>query len=171
VVYLSNGSGGFTGYYNDGSVWLLLSTTTGDQSGVIIEPGSALLVVRKNAGSPASLVFTGATLPGREAANVAAGYKLVNNPFSVSTTLEASGLQNNLTGGAGAGAADLVYLENNGVLTGYYYKNAGLGGRGWRALGDNVSNQGAALVRPGKALLFKEQAGTVGFALPEPFAE
>lgn len=171
VVYLSNG-GVFTPYFNTGSAWVTVANPSGaDQSGVVLEAGSAALIVRKNLGADTSVRVTGVTLPGRESGAVTAGFKLVNNPFSISTTLEASGLQQHITGGAGPGSADTVYLENNGVITGYYYKNGGLGGSGWRALGDNVSNQGAALVRPGKSILFKEQAGLAGVALPEPFAE
>jgi len=171
VVYLSNG-GVFTAYFNTGSAWVLVSNpASADQSATVLEAGAAALLVRKNLGADTSVRVTGVTLPGRESGAAAAGFKLVNNPFSISTTLEASGLQQYITGGTGPGSADTVYLENSGVITGYYYKTGGLGGSGWRALGDNVSNQGAALVRPGKSLLFKEQAGLAGVTLPEPFAE
>ena len=171
VVYLSSG-GTFSGYFNTGSAWVSVATPAGaDQSATVLDAGAAVLVVRKNLGADTSVRVTGVTLPGRETGAVAAGFKLVNNPFSISTTLEASGLQQYITGGTGPGSADTVYLENNGVITGYYYKTGGLGGSGWRVLGDNVSNQGAALVRPGKSLLFKEQAGLAGVTLPEPFAE
>lgn len=170
VVYLSSG-GSFTGYFNTGASWVTVVSPGADQSGVILDAGSAVLVVRKNLGVDSSIRFTGATLPGTERSVVSAGFKLVNNPFSSSTTLEASGLQGKITTGPGPASADIVYLESNGVITGYYYKNGGLGSNGWRALGDNISNQGAALVRPGKSILFKEQAGVAGVTLPEPFAE
>ena len=171
VVYLSTG-GTFAGYFNTGAAWVSVATPAGaDQSSTVLDAGSAVLIVRKNLGTDTSVRVTGVTLPGREAGAVVAGFKLVNNPFSISTTLEASGLQQYITSGAGPGSADTVYLENNGVITGYYYKSSGLGGRGWRVLGDNISNQGAALIRPGKSLLFKEQAGLAGVTLPEPFAE
>ncbi len=171
VVYLSNG-GVFTGYFNTGASWVLVSNPGGgDQSTTVIDPGGAILIVRKNLGVDTTVLATGVTLPGRETNGVVPGFKIINNPFSITTTLEASGLQAHVTGGTGAGSADTIYLENNGVITGYYYKTGGLGGSGWRTLSDNAANQGAVLVRAGKSILFKEQAGSAAFALPEPFAE
>lgn len=171
IVYLSS-NGSFTGYFNNGTNWLSVANPgAGNQGGVVIEPGSAILVERKNLGSDTSVRVTGVTLPARETNTATTGFKIINNPFSITTTLEASGLQSHITGGTSAGAADVIYLENNGVITGYYYKTGGLGGSGWRSLSDSVANQGAQLVRAGKAILFKEQSGTAAFALPEPFAE
>ncbi len=170
VVYLSEG-GSFIGYYKyDVAAWRAVSGGTAELSGLVIDPGSALLVVRLNAGVDTSASFLGSPIPGREAGS-ASGFKLVNNPFAIATTLEASGLQETIAGGSGPGAADIVYLENGGVITGYYYKSRGLGEKGWRILGDNITNRGAALVRPGRALLIREQAGSASFHLPEPFAE
>ncbi len=170
VVYLSQG-GTFVGYYKyDAAAWRAVSGGTAELSGLVIDPGSALLVVRLNVGVDTTATFLGSPIPGREAGS-ASGFKLVNNPFAISTTLEASGLQESVSGGSGPGAADIVYLENGGVITGYYYKSSGLGEKGWRALGDNITNRGAALVRPGRALLIREQAGSASFHLPEPFAE
>lgn len=174
ILYLGSG-GELVGYFyhSTANAWRRVATPeTGSEGGTEIAPGTALLVVRKDAGSASiALTLSGDLLPGRQVASVAGGYQVINNPFTVSTTLAASGLQQQLTGGTGAGAADILYLEHNGVLTGYYYKTGGVGGSGWRSLGDNLTDQGAVLVAPGKALLFKEQAGAAGFALQEPFAE
>jgi hypothetical protein len=65
----------------------------------------------------------------------------------------------------------VLYLEQAGVLVGYYYKTGGVGGSGWRALGDGTTDQGAVVITPGKALLLKDQVAPAGFTLPEPFAE
>ncbi|TDU80828.1 hypothetical protein EI77_00126 [Prosthecobacter fusiformis] len=169
-IYLTN-AGELVAYFYNGTAWKLVSDPTGaDQGGVVIQPGSGVLVVRI-AGSDLSIYLSGDALPARHVAAVAAGHNIVNNPFMVSTSLSASDIQSNITGGTGPGVSDIVYLENEGVMTGYYYKTGGPGGIGWRALGDSVTDAGSAMIAPAKAILFKEQAGTAGFALPEPFAD
>ncbi|HCN77401.1 MAG TPA: hypothetical protein DIT13_09445 [Verrucomicrobiales bacterium] len=151
--------------------WRLASDPGGaDQENTVVKPGSGLMITRV-AGPDRTLRLQGDTLPARHAADVAAGHNIVNNPFLIATSLSASDIQSNITGGTGPGVADIVYLEEGGVLTGYYFKTGGPGGTGWRALGDSVTEAGGALIRPAKALLFKEQAGTAGFALTEPFAD
>jgi hypothetical protein len=171
-VYLTEG-GVLVGYFfrTDANQWRRIDDADGaNQAGTVIAPGSGLMIVRV-AGSDRTLRLSGDALPARHVASVATGQNIVNNPFLVPTSLSASDLQSNLTGGTGPGVADVVYLEQDGVLTGYYFKNGGPGGTGWRTLGDSVTDAGAALLLPAKALLFKEQAGTAGFALPEPFAD
>lgn len=173
IVNLTSG-GAIVGYFYNttASAWRLVSAPEGaDQGSTVIESGSGVMVTRRNAGSPVTLRLAGEVLVGRHAANVGAGFSIVNNPFLIPTSLEASTLQAHITGGTGPGAADIVYLESAGELTGYFYKTGGLGGTGWRALGDNTTDQGAVMITPGKAILFKEHAGSAGFALPEPFAE
>ncbi|HEY1084593.1 MAG TPA: hypothetical protein VGE29_20165 [Prosthecobacter sp.] len=173
IVYVAS-AGELVGYFynSTANVWrAVASPAAGDAGATEIGPDAAVLVARKAGGNAAKLTLTGESLPGRQVAQVSAGFQVVNNPFSVSTTLAASGLQNSITGGTSAAGADVIYLEQDGVLTGYYYKTGGLGGTGWRSLSDNLTNQGAALVSPGKAILFKEQAGDVKFVLQEPFAE
>ncbi len=171
-VYLTE-NGVLVGYFyrTDASQWRRIDDADGaNQAGTVIAPGSGLMIVRVP-GSDRTLRLSGDALPARHAASVAIGQNIVNNPFLVPTSLSASDLQSNITGGTGPGVADVVYLEQDGVLTGYYYKNGGPGGTGWRALGDSVTDAGSALLLPAKALLFKEQAGSAGFALPEPFAD
>ena len=174
IIYLGS-AGELVGYFynSTASVWRAVATPdAGDAGATEVAPGAALLVARKASGADTiSLTVTGDTLPGRQVSGVSTGFQVINNPYSVSTTLAASGLQSYVTGGTAAANADVIYLEQDGVLTGYYYKTGGLGGTGWRSLADNLTNQGATLVSPGKAILFKEQAGETKFVLQEPFAE
>ena len=174
IVYLDNG-GSLTAYFHKGQGaggfgWRLASGGTANQNDTVIPPNRGVFVQRRNAGSAFTLRSTGVTLPGRETASVVSGFSIINNPFTVQTTLAASGISSHVTGGTGAGSADVIYLENAGVLTGYFFKNGGAGGTGWRLIAGGTDQGGVALTA-GKAILFQERAGTVGFALPEPFAE
>ena len=179
LVFVENG-GSFTGYFYKNTSgfgtttgWKLASGGDANQDGVVIPPNRGLLVVRKVGGSAVSITFTGDTLPGNDAASVVAGFNVVNNPFTVPTTLAGSFLEDNVTQGGDAGSADLVYVENGGILTAYFYKNtAGFGTTvGWKLASGGDVDQGSVALAPGKAILFREQAGSVGFTLPEPFAE
>ncbi len=174
IVYLGS-AGTLVGYFYNttASQWRLASNADSpDQGSTAVGSTGGVLVARKAGGaSVVSLTLSGSILPGKQVAPVSSGFQVVNNPYSVATTLAASGLQNFINGGTGAGTADLLYIEQAGVLTGYYFKTGGVGGTGWRSLADNVTNQGAVLVAPGKAFLFKEQSGTAGFVMQEPFAE
>jgi hypothetical protein len=174
IIYLDS-AGSLTGYFynNAANAWRLVSAPSGaDQGAVEIAPTAAVMVARKNLGTDTiSMLMSGSLLPGKQVAVVSTGFQVINNPFTVGTTLAASGLRSQVTGGTAAAQADVIYLEDAGVLTGYYYKTGGLGGIGWRSIADPVTNQGAVVIAPGKAFLFKEQAGTSGFAFQEPFAE
>ncbi|MEQ1751475.1 MAG: hypothetical protein ABL974_18780, partial [Prosthecobacter sp.] len=154
-----------------GTGWRLSTDGSTNQGAKVIEPGHAVLVQRRNAGSAVNLRSIGVTTIGRESPAVVAGFNILNNPFSVPTTLAASNMQAHVTGNTAAATADIIYIENGGVLNSYYYKTGGLGGIGWRLTSDGSTNQGGVVLTPGKAILFREQASTVGFALPEPFAE
>ena len=131
-----------------------------------------MYVIRKAGGNPVNLDLTGYTVNGRQKPKVVAGFNILSNPFTLPTTLGKSNLKDFITGGAGAGTSDLVYLEEGGVLTGYFYKDRGLGGTGWRRA-DNAGgpNQDSVVLTPGKAILFREQAGTASFTLQEPFTD
>lgn len=172
IVYISNAGALTAIFYHSGvGKWRLVGDVNGsDQNNTVIPPDSGVLVARKNSGPQSIfLPLRGDALPGRHAIQVSPGLTIANYPFALPTTLGSSGIRNHVNGGTGAGAADVVYLENNGVLTGYFYKTGGVGGIGWRALGDSVTDRSSVAINPGKAILFKEQSGAAGFAIPEPF--
>lgn len=152
--------------------WRLVSAPTGaDQANAAIDASSGIMVTRRAAGTPVTLRLGGELVGGRHSVTTGAGFTIVNNPFMLPTTLAASGFEKLISGGTGPGAADIIYLENEGVLTGYYYKTGGVGGTGWRSLGDSVTDSSTAVIAPGKALLLKDQTGTEGLVLSEPFAQ
>lgn len=175
IVYLTN-EGALVGYFYNSTAakWRLVNDPSGaDQNNTIIEPTAGAMIVRRSAGLPEIFIrLSGEMLPGRQVAKLGgSGFSIINNPFFVATTLAESGLATSLNGGTGPGTADVLYLEQSGVLVGYYYKTGGLGGSGWRALGDGSTDQGGVSLSTGKAFLLKDQVGTAGFTLPEPFAE
>jgi hypothetical protein len=175
VLYLTN-EGALVGYFYNSvaAKWRLVSTPDGaDQNDTVIEPTAGVMVTRRNAGATEIFVrLSGDALPGRQVAKLGgSGFSIINNPFLIPTTLAESGLAASLNGGTGPGTADVIYIEEDGDLTGYFYKTGGAGGSGWRALGDGSTDQGAVALLPGKAFLLKDQVGSAGFILPEPFAE
>jgi hypothetical protein len=154
-----------------GQGWRLSGDGSTNRANVIIPANSGIFLERK-VGTDRSLRVTGDTLPGNERlALTGTGFRVVNNPFVVPTTLGASFLSSFVTGAGTASGADYVYVENNGVITAYYYKNTVPGGGiGWRAVvGNGVSNSIA--LNPGKAILYEERVASFGITLPEPFAE
>jgi hypothetical protein len=154
-----------------GQGWRLSGDGSTNRANVVIPANSGIFLERK-AGTDRSLRVTGDTLPGNERlALTGTGFRVVNNPFVVPTTLGASFLSSFVTGAGTASGADHIYVEDNGVITAYYYKNTVPGGGiGWRAVvGNGVSNSIA--LNPGKAILYEERVASFGFTLPEPFAE
>ena len=112
------------------------------------------------------------TESGQQTPRVVEGVKMMSSPYTNRTTVGKSSLKDFITGGSGSATADVVYLEEGGVLTGYFYKSSGLGGTGWRRTDlPTGANQDGVVLTPGKAILFKEQAGTASFTLQEPFTD
>lgn len=167
LVYVDNGAGVLTPYFHrsgGSGGWRLTTDTATNQNNVAILPGRGLLVQRQS-GTDVTVNVTGDETIGLEKPTVAVGFNVINNPFTIDTTLKASGIQNHITGALSVGSADVVYLENAGVLTGYYWRNTS-----WRTAAGNVDSD-AVVVRAGKSILFQEANGTAGFALPQPFNE
>jgi hypothetical protein len=173
VIYVDNGAGSLIGYFyrSSSSNWVLLSNpASADQSGVVIPVGRGVMVARKTGGNPVSIRFSGDTMIARETIDVVnSSFNCVNNPFTVSTTLAASGLKDFVQGGSLSSSADLVYLESAGVLTGYFFRTSV---SQWRLVSNpNSADQGAAVIEAGKAILFSKKATATEITLQEPFAE
>jgi hypothetical protein len=171
-------NGTLTGYFYKssglgGTGWRRTSAPTGaSEPNAPIDPLTGVYVIRKAGGSSVNLDLTGYTVNGRQKPKVVAGFNILSNPFTLPTTLGKSSLKDFITGGTGSATADVVYLEEGGVLTGYFYKNGGLGGTGWRRTDQPTgANQDSVVLAPGKAILFREQAGTASFTLQEPFTD
>ncbi len=173
IIYLDNGAGVLVAYFYRSSVsaWRLVSSPSGaNQDTAVILPNRGVIVARKAAGSPVTMRLSGDEMVGKESADVAnTSFNILNNPFTVSTTLDASNLKDFITGGSTSASADIVYLESGGVLTAYFYRSSV---SQWRLVSaPSGANQGAAVMAAGKAILFSKKAGGTEFALQQPFAE
>jgi len=165
--------GVFTSYWHKSSTgWRLTTDTAGsgaDQANVSINFGRGVLVARKAFGGAKLLNIKGEAIVGRfQPAVTSNASNLVNNPFLLQTTLGASGISDFITKGATVALSDTVTLEENGVFTNYWYKNA----VGWRLSTDTAgtgADQASVLVKTGKAILFRDRL-TAGFAMPQPFS-
>jgi hypothetical protein len=123
-------------------------------------------------GTPGHRQASAHAAPGGDEATTRVDATFLGAIATVCEQLAASGLNAHVTGSTGAASADTIYIESAGVLNSYFYKTGGLGGVGWRLTSAPTgADQGGVVLTPGKAILFREQAGSVGFALPEPFAE
>lgn len=173
IVYVDDGAGDLKAYFyrSTASAWRLVSAPSGaDQNAVVVPPNRGLIVARKSGGNAVTIRISGDEMVGTDSADVVnSGFSVVNNPWTVSTTLDGSGLKNFVAGGSTAASADTVYLESGGVLTAYFYRSSV---SQWRLVSaPSGANQGAALVSAGKAILFGKKALANEFVLQQPFAE
>jgi len=171
-IYVED-AGAFNGYwYMDGVGWK--SASDGDGSGPTlnpeINPGRGIMVSRNPGGAPnATWYVTGTVVSGRTAPDCVDGFNLMNNPFSVSTTLAQSGIQNFITSDVLEADSDKIYIEAGGLFQGYYFNTDS---NFWSSVNDGGTpvDAGATVIGAGKALLYYRLPTTPGsFALPEPF--
>ena len=171
IIYTDNGAGSLVGYFfrTGVSAWRLVSAPAGANQNPTILPNRGLLVVRKTGGNPVDISFSGDAMIGKEVVDVTnSASNIINNPFSLPTTLLDSRLKDFVTGGSSVASADIVYLESAGTLTGYFYRT---GVNQWRLVSAPTgADQGTRVITPGKALLVVKRA-TGEFTLEEPFAE
>lgn len=70
--------------------------------------------------------------------------------------------ENNTAGlqGGNSLSADLVQLWNGSGYDSYYYQTGGIGGTGWRKVGNQTANAGATIIRPDQSVLIKRVGGS-----------
>lgn len=93
--------------------------------------------------SDLDFVLTGAVKTINTSVAVTGKYTFVSAVYPVGATLDSSGMQNSLTGGASASIADNVYIQNaTSAFDIYYYSTGGFFGVGWRKVGAASVDQG-----------------------------
>lgn len=131
-VYLVGPDGSFNVYYYKTGVGAGLKTSGNqDATGLVVYPGEAVLVGRRQASDASSSVIVSGQLSSTNTlVNVAQGFNATAGGLPVAFTL--SNLTSLVSGGAGASTADNVYVIDSasGQMTFYYYKTGV--GAGWR---------------------------------------
>jgi hypothetical protein len=171
IIYTDDGAGSLVGYFyrTGANAWRLVSAPAGANQNPTILPNRGLLVVRRTGGTAVTLNFSGDAMIGKEAVDVVNNASnIINNPFTTQTTLLDSRLKDFVNIGSSSTSADIIYLENAGVLTGYFYRT---GVNQWKLVSAPAgADQGATVITPGKALLVVKRAAGE-FTFEEPFTE
>lgn len=168
TVYIESG-GTFTGYWHHVNVGWKAVAGNALTPNVSVPFGKGLLIVRRG-GAARALTVEGEALTGRFRAQTTASpaNNVVNNPFLVEVPLIEAGL--GVTSGNTLSLSDSVYIENGGLLVGYWRRSNG----NWYPVTDGSGTgtpvNASVLIRPGKALLMQDRNPN-GIAFPQPFAE
>ncbi|MBL9129890.1 MAG: hypothetical protein JNG86_01730, partial [Verrucomicrobiaceae bacterium] len=173
AVYVESG-GVFTGYWHrTGNGWRLLTDTAGtgaDQGAVMVEYNKGILIARKSFGGTKTVTMSGEAITGRFSPSTTSNQiNLVNNAFTVATTLAGSGVDKFISKGATVSLADNIYVSTPTGLVGVWYKT----GIGWRLLSDTGgtgADQGSLALTPGLGLMTRDRAtGGTGISIEQPF--
>lgn len=130
-VTLADANGSVKSYYYKTGIGGGWKTSTGaDASGLVVYPGEAILVTRKQVSDTAAVVQTGTVSDVTTKTIFTQGYSGVASGLPIAATL--TNLTPVLTGGSSFTAADNVLLINpsTGKLDAFYYKT-GIGA-GWK---------------------------------------
>jgi hypothetical protein len=173
-IFYVEDNGSIVGYWWQTGVGFKSISDT-DGSGATLNPslkaGNGCMVFRLPGGSPVNLSFTGVNVSCKLAPITNDGFNVVNNPFLLSTTLRESGIHSHVLGGAEVADADIVYVENSGSFSGYYYNTST---SFWSSINDGGSpvDAGSTIIPVGKSqLYFKLPTGGGNFGIVEPFVE
>ena len=179
ILVYSTSTGLYTTYFYQtsgigGVGWRKVGDTThADQSGAFFKATDGMLVKRFQSAS-LSFALAGAVKLGQTAIPVAAGLNILSNVYPSGTfTLGTSGLQASGLGGGTASTADLVliYDQVNAIYNSYYYQTSGIGGTGWRLVGDTTHADKSGITIPfGDSILIQRKAATAfTWVAPQPF--
>ncbi|TDU70683.1 uncharacterized protein (TIGR02597 family) [Prosthecobacter fusiformis] len=163
-VQLWNGTGYDSYYYQTsgigGTGWRKLGDQSTDASNAIIRPEQNVIIKRVgSAGLP--IVLSGWVKTGQTSFDIVPGFNFVPNPYSTAMTLASSGLyKGNAATGIAAGnvtSADQVMLWNGSSYETFYYQTLGLGGTGWRKVGDQSMDASGASIAPGSSIILRRK--------------
>lgn len=152
-VQLWSGSSYESYYYQTagigGTGWRRVGNQSVDASGTVIRPDQSIIVKRGQAQNLA-LTIIGEVKTGQTSVTVSPGFNFVPNPYSVAMTLNSCAIRtgNNATGIAGGSiaSADHILVWNGSGYDTYYYQTSGIGGVGWRKVGDLNTDAGSAAI-------------------------
>lgn len=130
-VYLVGPDGSFKVYYYKSGIGAGLKTqSNGDATGLVVYPGEAILVGRRQSGNTAAVIVTGQLPSTSMSVPIAQGFNATGGSIPGSLTLNQ--LTSLVQGGSASSTADNVFLidPTDGQMKMYYYKT-GIGA-GWK---------------------------------------
>lgn len=159
-VQLWNGQGYDSYYYQTagigGTGWRKVGHQSTDASNAVIRPEQNVIIKRVGSGG-VSLVLSGWVKTGQTSFDIVSGFNFVPNPYSSPMTLASSGLYKGsaTTGIAGGNvaSADQVLLWNGASYETFYYQTTGIGGTGWRKVGEQSTDASGAAIKPGSSII------------------
>lgn len=147
-------------FYKNGGLglklhWLQGTTAVDDMP---LDRDDGMMVKRLAGNGDATLTVAGEVSGNLQSVVIDSGYTLQNGMVAVDTAIGDSGLESVIQGGASAAAADTILAwvpETGNWSAPVFYKNAGLGGTGWRQGTTDVSS--TFILKAGQSYLFKVQ--------------
>ena len=173
-VQLWNGSGYESYYYQTeglgGTGWRKVGDQTSDASNVVIRPEQSMIIKRVDVAA-LPLLVNGWVKTGKTVFDIAQGFNFVPYPYSKAMTLASCGLY---TGSAATGisagsltSSDQVLVWNGAGYETFYYQNSGLGGTGWRKVGELSTDASGKSIPPGNCIIVRRM-NSQGFAWTIP---
>ena len=153
-----------------GTGWRKVGEQSVDASGTIIRPDQSIIIKRSQPGDLAITVL-GEVKTGRTSQTINSGFNFVPNPYSVAMTLSSCGIYtgNPATGIASGtlASADQILVWNGTGYDTYYYQTSGIGGVGWRKVGD-VSTDASTVTIPAMSSIIVRRYQPTGYTWVMP---
>jgi hypothetical protein len=132
-----------------------------DAGDTVIQMGQGI-IFRRGETVPLSLVVRGVVKDGITPLKVEPGFNFLANPYSFPMTLASSALHTgNTNTGIASGSlitADQILVWNGAYYDTYYYQASGLGGVGWRKVGDLVADASTTTIPAGSSIILRRLA-------------
>ena len=156
-----------TYYYQTSGIggigWRKAGDQFADAGNTIIHPGQAI-IFRRGETAPLHLVVRGFVKDGITPLEVQPGFNFLANPYASSMTLASAALH---TGSPATGVASgsLLTADQVMVWTGthydtYYFQASGLGGVGWRKVGNLTADASTNVIPAGSSIIIRRQHGS-----------
>ncbi len=132
-----------------------------DAGDTVIQMGQGI-IFRRGETTPLSLVVRGVVKDNITPIQVEPGFNFLANPYAFPMTLASSSLHTgNVNTGIGSGSlitADQVLVWNGSYYDTYYYQASGLGGVGWRKVGDLFADASSTPIPAGSSIILRRLA-------------
>lgn len=168
--------GSYESYYYQtagigGTGWRRVGDQSSDASGAIVRPDQSLIIKR---GQPDNVAVTviGEVKTGQTTTTVSPGFNFIPNPYSVAMTLASCAIHtgNSATGLAGGNiaTADQILVWNGSSYDTFYYQTAGIGGTGWRKVGDMTTDASSTPIPSLSSIIIRRTApGAFSWVMPQ----